>query len=88
MGLLFFLIFGLLIGLVARTLMPGDQKMGWVSTALLGVAGSFVGGFVASFFTPYRVTEFHTAGVIGSVIGAMLVLFVAGGLFTRRRSFV
>lgn len=85
MGILFFLVFGLVVGLLARAIMPGEQKMGWIMTALLGVAGSFVGGFVSSLFTRQHVTDFNTSGVIGSVIGALLVLFLASAIFTRRR---
>lgn len=85
MGILFFLLFGLVVGLIARAIMPGEQKMGWVMTMILGVIGSFVGGFLSALFTDRRVTDFNTAGVIGSVIGALVVLFIAGGLFTRRR---
>jgi uncharacterized membrane protein YeaQ/YmgE (transglycosylase-associated protein family) len=86
MGILFFLVFGFVIGLVARALMPGEQKMGILMTTVLGVAGSFIGGFLSSLVTSHRVTDFHTAGVIGSVIGALVLLFAAGGLM-RRRSF-
>jgi uncharacterized membrane protein YeaQ/YmgE (transglycosylase-associated protein family) len=86
MGILFFLVFGFVVGLLARALMPGEQKMGIVMTTILGVVGSFIGGFLSSLVTSHRVTDFHTAGVIGSVIGALVLLFAAGGLF-RRRSF-
>ena len=84
MGILFFLAFGLIIGLLARALMPGEQKMGLFMTMLLGVAGSFIGGFLSSLVTSHRVTDFHTAGIIGSVIGALLLLFVGGGVFRAR----
>jgi len=84
MGILFFLVFGLVVGLVARALMPGDQKMGIVMTTVLGVAGSFIGGFLSSLVTSHRVTDFHTAGVIGSVIGALVLLFAGGAFFNRR----
>lgn len=84
MGILLFIVFGFVIGLVARALMPGTQKMGIPMTIGLGVAGSFLGGFLVSLVTHNRVTDFHTAGAIGSVVGALLLLLVAGGLFTRR----
>ena len=83
MGILLFLVFGLVIGLIARAIMPGEQKMGWVMTALLGVAGSFIGGFLVSLVTEHRVTDFHTAGVIGSLVGAVLLL-VIGSTVGRR----
>ncbi|HZF50278.1 MAG TPA: GlsB/YeaQ/YmgE family stress response membrane protein [Polyangiaceae bacterium] len=84
MGILFFILFGFIVGLLARAIMPGDQKMGLLMTTVLGVTGSFIGGFLSSLFTSHRVTDFHTAGIIGSVIGALVLLFVAGGLFNRR----
>lgn len=84
MGILFFLVFGFVVGLLARAIMPGEQRMGIVMTTILGVIGSFIGGFLSSLFTHHRVTDFHTAGVIGSVIGALVVLFAAGGILRRR----
>lgn len=87
MGILLFIVFGFVVGLIARALMPGEQRMGILGTTALGVTGSFIGGFIASLFTHHRVTDFHTAGLIGSVIGAFLVLFAVGGL-SRRRALV
>jgi uncharacterized membrane protein YeaQ/YmgE (transglycosylase-associated protein family) len=84
MGILFFLVFGFVVGLIARALMPGEQKMGIFMTTILGVVGSFIGGFLSSLVTSHRVTDFHTAGVIGSVIGALVLLFAVGGLMNRR----
>ena len=83
MGLIAFIVFGFVIGLLARAIMPGDQKMGVVMTTGLGVTGSFIGGFLVSLVTDQRVMDFHTAGVIGSVVGALLMLLVAGGLSQR-----
>lgn len=84
MSLLLFLVFGLVVGLIARALTPGDQKMGTLMTMGVGVAGSFIGGFLSSLVSNHQVTEFHTTGIIGSVIGAVLLLAVAGGLFKSR----
>ncbi len=77
MGILLFIVFGLVIGLLARALLPGRQSMGLVATALVGMAGSFVGGFLVSLVTHNRITDFNTAGVIGSIIGAIVLLVVA-----------
>lgn len=85
MGILLFLLFGLVIGLLARAIMPGEQKMGWLMTMLLGVAGSFIGGFLGSLVTDRRVLDFHTAGIIGSILGALLLLFIVA-LVNRRRT--
>jgi uncharacterized membrane protein YeaQ/YmgE (transglycosylase-associated protein family) len=84
MSIVLFLVFGLLVGLLARALMPGRQKMGFLMTALLGIAGSFVGGFLTALITDKRVTDLNAAGLIGSIIGAMLVLFLAGRMSNRR----
>ena len=78
MGLLAFIIFGLVIGFIARALMPGRQSMGLVATALLGMAGSFVGGLIGSLIYGGQLFELHSAGLIGSVVGALLVMFLVG----------
>jgi uncharacterized membrane protein YeaQ/YmgE (transglycosylase-associated protein family) len=78
MGLLAFIVFGLIIGLIARAVMPGRQSMGLVATALLGMAGSFVGGLVGSLIYGGRMFELHSAGIIGSILGALLVMFLVG----------
>ena len=84
MSILLFLVFGLVVGLLARALMPGRQSMGWGMTAVLGVVGSFVGGFLVSLVTNNRVTDFNTAGMIGSIVGALAVLLIAGRFGHRR----
>lgn len=86
MGLVLFLIFGLIVGFIARAIMPGTQRMGLLATMLLGVVGSFVGGFIGALFTSSRVLDFNTAGLIGSIAGALIALAVAGGVFTRGRT--
>lgn len=77
MSIILFALFGLVVGFIARALMPGRQSMGWLMTTLLGMVGSFVGGFLGSLVTDSKVTDLNTAGVIGSIVGALLVLLVA-----------
>ena len=84
MGLLAFLLFGLIVGLIARALMPGRQSMGLIATTLLGVAGAFLGGLVGSMLSGGRLLDLHPAGFIGSILGAMLVLFLVGMAMRRR----
>ena len=79
-----FLIFGFVIGLIARALIPGRQKLGIVLTTLLGMAGSLLGGFVGLLLFGGRPGEPVTAGWIGSILGALLLLGLAAG--TRRTS--
>jgi len=84
MGILLFIVFGFIVGLLARAIMPGTQSMGIVATSLLGIAGSFVGGFVVALVTHTQVTDLNTAGVIGSILGALLLLFLVGRFGSRR----
>lgn len=86
MGIIAFLVIGLLAGLIARALLPGNQSMGLIATTLLGVAGSFVGGFIGSLFrSDGRVFDLHPSGLLFSVLGAMLLLFLVGMAGRRRR---
>ena len=76
--LLWMLIVGLVVGAIARWFMPGVENMGWLMTALLGIAGSFIGGFIARLFSkPADGAIVDPAGIILSVIGAMILLFAA-----------
>ncbi len=78
MGIIAWIIFGFIVGLIARAVVPGRQGMGLVMTAVLGIAGSLVGGLVASALTGGPATGFHASGFIGSLIGAVVLLLVAG----------
>ena len=78
------LLVGLLAGGLARLLVPGRQAMGCLATSLLGIAGSFVGGFLASLFFGEGL-ELRTSSIIGSVIGAVILLLVLESLVGRRQ---
>ena len=67
---------GFVVGLIARALLPGDQKLGLLLTAVLGVAGSFLAGFIGQALGWYSAGQ--GAGFIGSVVGAWVLLFVVG----------
>ena len=82
MNILGWILFGLVIGAIAKFLMPGRDPGGWIVTILLGIAGSFVGGFLASALLG---RENQTAGWIGSIIGAMVLLFIYRLVVGRRR---
>lgn len=71
------LVVGFFVGLLARMLMPGADHLGLFATSLLGIAGSFVGGGVARLVSrPEPGAPFHAAGILGSIVGAMLLLIV------------
>lgn len=74
MGIVSTIIVGLIVGALARLLMPGDQKMGLILTCLLGIAGAFVAGYVGQAMGWYTVGQ--PAGWIASVVGAFVLLFV------------
>ena len=78
MGIIGTILVGLIVGAIARFLLPGEQKMGWILTCLLGIAGSFIAGFVGQSLGWYAVGE--TAGWIASIIGAIVLLFVVSKL--------
>ena len=72
------LVVGLIAGAIARLLVPGRDPIGLLGTILLGVVGSFVGGFLWNLIQYHRLApaHFHTVGIIGSIIGAIIVLLI------------
>ena len=78
MGFIWTIIVGLIVGAIARWIMPGTQAMGWIMTCLLGIAGSIVGGLVSSTIWNSPDGKFHPAGWFLSILGALLVLWVYG----------
>jgi len=85
MGLILFLIVGLIAGFIARALMPGPDPMGWVGTMVLGVIGSFVGGTLAALLFGGTV-ELSASGLIGSIVGSMIVLLIWRAMGGERTS--
>jgi uncharacterized membrane protein YeaQ/YmgE (transglycosylase-associated protein family) len=84
MSILAFIVLGLVAGFLARAILPGRQAMGFLATALLGMVGSILGGFIGSLISGDRLFDLHAAGLIGSVIGAILVLVLTGAGRQRR----
>jgi uncharacterized membrane protein YeaQ/YmgE (transglycosylase-associated protein family) len=74
MHLILFLLFGLVVGIVARFFVPGRESGGWVMSMLLGIAGAYVGGFIGRAFGFYGPSQ--AAGFLISVLGAVLLLVV------------
>lgn len=75
-GLCTWIVVGLIVGAIARALFPGRQPMGWIGTAVLGMAGSLVGGFLSALVWQGSIRVFHVGGLISSVIGALLILWI------------
>jgi len=74
MAILVFIVFGFIVGLVARAIMPGRQKMGFLMTTIVGILGSLAGGLVGSLISGRNWTDVSPAGLLGSIIGALCVL--------------
>ena len=68
-------IVGFIVGLIARALMPGADSMGFLATTAVGIVGSVIGGFIGSAISkPAAGAKFHPAGFIMSVVGAIVLL--------------
>ena len=74
MGIIGTILVGLVVGALARFVLPGEQKLGWILTCVLGIAGSVVAGFVGQALGWYQAGQ--GAGWIASVVGVALLLFV------------
>ena len=83
MGILYTILIGLVIGAIAKFLMPGRDPGGCIITILLGIAGSFVASYLGQAMGWYAPGQ--PAGFIFSVVGAMILLLIYRLLFARRR---
>jgi len=83
-GILGWIAFGIIVGLVARLLHPGRDPGGFVVTALLGIAGSLLGGFIGRLLGFYREGHGVGAGFLMSVLGAILLLVIYHKVAARR----
>ena len=79
------IIIGLIAGAIARFVVPGPDPMGWIGTIVLGIVGSFVGGFLANLIFGGTVA-LSPAGWIGSIIGAIVVLLIWRQVGASRRT--
>ncbi len=82
MGIIGTIFVGLIVGLLARALKPGDDKLGWIMTILLGIAGSLVATYAGTAMGWYR--EGEPAGWIASIVGAIILLVIYG--LVRKKS--
>lgn len=87
-GIIGQLIGGLIVGIIARLILPGKEALpegalGWLLTAVLGIAGAFVGGFIAR---SLWASENYAAGWIMSILGSVILLLLVRMLFGRSSS--
>lgn len=83
MSIIAAIVIGLIVGAVAKLLMPGRDPGGWIITILIGIAGSFIATFLGQAMGLYQDGE--TAGFIASVVGAVILLALYRLLFRRGR---
>ncbi len=74
MGILTWIVLGLVSGVIAKFLMPGDQEGGWIKTILLGIVGALLGGFIGNYFGFGGVDGFNFKSVVVATVGALLLL--------------
>ncbi|MDY6025664.1 GlsB/YeaQ/YmgE family stress response membrane protein [Bergeyella zoohelcum] len=84
MGILTWIIFGLIAGALAKAIMPGNQGMGWIMTIILGIVGAFVGGWIGTLLNLGTVKDFSLGSMALAVVGALIVLWVFG-MANRKR---
>lgn len=84
MGILTWIIFGLIAGALAKAIMPGNQGMGWIMTIILGIVGAFVGGWIGTLLNLATVEDFSLGSMALAVVGALIVLWVFG-MANRKR---
>ena len=84
MGIIVWLIIGLLAGWIARAVVPGSDSMGIGGTLVLGLIGSFVGGFLGNLLVDGQLA-LEPAGIIGSILGAVVALLIYRSMGARSR---
>jgi uncharacterized membrane protein YeaQ/YmgE (transglycosylase-associated protein family) len=88
--ILYLIVVGLVAGFIARALVPGRDPMSVGATMVLGIVGSFIGGFIGYVLTHNDADDgaFQASGIIGSIVGAILALLVYRAVTGRRRHIV
>ena len=84
MGIIIWLIIGLLAGWIARAVVPGSDSMGIGGTLVLGLVGSLVGGFLGNLLVEGQL-ELEAAGIIGSIVGAVIALLIYRSMGARSK---
>ena len=83
--ILYLLVIGLIAGFIARAIVPGKDSMSIGATIVLGIVGSFIGGFIGYVLTHHDASDgaFQASGIIGSIVGAVIALLVYRGVTGR-----
>jgi uncharacterized membrane protein YeaQ/YmgE (transglycosylase-associated protein family) len=76
MGILAWIIFGLIAGIVAKVIMPGRDPGGFILTVIIGIAGALIGGYVSTLFGFGDISGFDIRSFIIAVLGALVLLFI------------
>lgn len=87
--IIWLIILGLIVGLIARAVVPGRQPMGWIATALLGIVGSYVGGTLGSIVFPPHRFDVHPPlkhAFLGALVGAVALLWLYKLVTSRTRT--
>ncbi|MGV8885159.1 MAG: GlsB/YeaQ/YmgE family stress response membrane protein [Microbacteriaceae bacterium] len=78
MGILAWIVMGLIAGAVAKLILPGKQGGGWIATLVLGVIGAFVGGFIGNFVFGLDISGFNFQTFLTALVGSLIVLLIYG----------
>ncbi|MGK0603432.1 GlsB/YeaQ/YmgE family stress response membrane protein [Yokenella regensburgei] len=76
MGILSWIVFGLIAGVLTKWIMPGKDSDGFIVTMILGIIGAVVGGWISTLFGFGKVDGFNTGSFAVAVVGALVVLFI------------
>ncbi len=84
MGILSWIVMGLIVGALAKWIMPGPDPGGCIVTTLIGIAGAFVGGFIGSLLGLGTVSGLNIGSILLATVGALLLLFIYRQVVKRR----
>jgi len=87
-GIIVLVVIGAIAGFIARALVPGNDSMGIMQTIVLGIVGSFIGGFLGALLFGKDALEglLQPSGIIGSIVGAIIALLVYNAVTGRKRN--
>jgi len=85
MGILAWIVLGLIAGAIAKAIMPGPDPGGIIVTMIIGIVGAFIGGFLGSMFTHTDYNTFSWPGIVLAIIGSLILLWIYR-MATRGRS--